>query len=165
MERDKCFSSLLYSICKGLNYFFSSESQKKICPMVGKKPYLSPLLRYGHLVMTLELRLRMGKFSLLSQAAQQEKNVEISAIMSVFQGVWVICAKSPFVLSLDVPIKMFANSLAILNQQTRVHCFQTQLTEKRSTHLCLFVYFETEIFILISDEGLKISKEKKWIQI
>ena len=32
-------------------------------------------------------------------------------------------------------------------------------------NLCLFVYFETEIFILLSDEGLKISKEKKWIQI
>ena len=30
MERDKYFSSLLYSICKELNYFFSSETQKKI---------------------------------------------------------------------------------------------------------------------------------------
>ena len=66
MERDKCFSSLLYSICKGLNYFFPSESQKKICPMIGKKPYLSLLLRHSHSVMTLELKLRMGKFSLLS---------------------------------------------------------------------------------------------------
>ena len=29
MERDKCFSSLLYSICKGLNSFFSSETRRK----------------------------------------------------------------------------------------------------------------------------------------
>ena len=66
MERDKCFLSLLYSTCERLNYFFSSESQKKLCPMVGKKPYLSPFLIYGHSVMTSELKLRMGKFSLLS---------------------------------------------------------------------------------------------------
>ena len=50
--------------------------------------------------------------------------------MWVFEGAYVICAKSPFLHSLDVPIKMFANSLAVLNQQTlemtdRVHCFQT----------------------------------------
>ena len=42
MERDKYFSSLLHSICEGLNSFFSSETQKKICLMVRKKPYLSP---------------------------------------------------------------------------------------------------------------------------
>ena len=30
MERDKYFSSLLYSTCEGLNSFFSSETQKKI---------------------------------------------------------------------------------------------------------------------------------------
>ena len=30
MERDKYFSGLLYSICKGLNSFFSSKTQKKI---------------------------------------------------------------------------------------------------------------------------------------
>ena len=30
MERDKYFSGLLYSIGKGLNSFFSSETQKKI---------------------------------------------------------------------------------------------------------------------------------------
>ena len=34
MERNKYFSSLLNSICKGLNSFFSSETQKKICPMI-----------------------------------------------------------------------------------------------------------------------------------
>ena len=61
--------------------------------------------------------------------------------MWVFEGIWVICAKLPFLPSLDVPIKMFANSLAILNQQTlrrinHVHCFQTQLTES-----CLVVCF------------------------
>ena len=30
MERDKYFSSLLYSICERLNSFFSSETQKKL---------------------------------------------------------------------------------------------------------------------------------------
>ena len=39
----------------------------------------------------------------------------MSAIMRVSEGVWVICAKPPFIHSLDVPIKMFANSLAGLN--------------------------------------------------
>ena len=38
--------------------------------------------------------------------------------MWVFEGVCAICAKSLFLNSLDVPIKMFANSLAVLNQQT-----------------------------------------------
>ena len=39
MERDKYFSNFLYSICEELNSFFSSETQKKICPMVRKKPF------------------------------------------------------------------------------------------------------------------------------
>ena len=61
--------------------------------------------------------------------------------MSVFEGIWVICAKHTFLHSLGVPIKMFPNSLATLNQQTlgrtfHVHCFQTQLTES-----CLVVWF------------------------
>ena len=30
MERDKYFFGLLYSICEGLNSFFSFETQKKI---------------------------------------------------------------------------------------------------------------------------------------
>ena len=33
IERDKYFSSLLYSICKGLYSYFSSETQKKMCPI------------------------------------------------------------------------------------------------------------------------------------
>ena len=57
--------------------------------------------------------------------------MKIFAIMWVFEGVWVICAKSIFLHSLDVPIKIFANSLAILKQQTlgttdHVHWFQTE---------------------------------------
>ena len=61
--------------------------------------------------------------------------------MWVFEGAWVICAKPPFLHSLDVPIKMFANNLAVLNQQTlrrinHVHCFQTQFMES-----CLAVWF------------------------
>ena len=47
MERDKYFSNLLYSICEGLNSFFSSKNHKKICLTVKKKPYLSPLLKNG----------------------------------------------------------------------------------------------------------------------
>ena len=66
MERDKCFSSFPDSICEGLISFFSPETQKKICPMVRKKPYLSPLLKNGHSRITFELKPRMGKFSLLS---------------------------------------------------------------------------------------------------
>ena len=58
------------------------------------------------------------------------KIVKISAITWVIEGAWVTCAKPPFLYSLEVPIKMFANSLAVLNQRTlrrtdHVHCFQT----------------------------------------
>ena len=49
-ERDKYFSSLLCSIFEGLNSFFFSKAQKK----------------YAHSLMALELKPRMGKFSLLS---------------------------------------------------------------------------------------------------
>ena len=50
------------------------------------------------------------------------------------EGVWAIYTKPTFLQSLDVPIKMFPNSLAALDQQILertdyVHCFQTQLTE------------------------------------
>ena len=67
MERDKYFSSLSYSICEGQNCFFSSETQKKkkICQMVRKKSYLSPLLKNGHSQITLELKPRMGELCLL----------------------------------------------------------------------------------------------------
>ena len=54
------------AICDRLNSFFSSKTQKKIPPMVRKKPYLSPLLKNGHWRKTLELKPRVGKFSLLS---------------------------------------------------------------------------------------------------
>ena len=66
MERDKYFSSLIYSICEGLYYFFSSKAQRKMCMMVRKKLYLSLLFKKGNLRMTLQLKLRMAKFSLLS---------------------------------------------------------------------------------------------------
>ena len=39
MERDKDLLNLLYSICEGVNSFYSSETQRKICPMVRKKPF------------------------------------------------------------------------------------------------------------------------------
>ena len=46
----------------------------------------------------------------------------------------VICEKLPFLRDLDVLIKMFGNSLAVLNVQTLgrnyyFQCFQTKLTE------------------------------------
>ena len=61
--------------------------------------------------------------------------------MWVFKGVMVICAKPPLLHSPDVLIKMFANSIAALNQQTMErtdndNCYQTQLTES-----CLVVWF------------------------
>ena len=31
--------------------------------------------------------------------------------MWIFGGIWVICAKPPFLHSLDVPIRVFANNL------------------------------------------------------
>ena len=57
------------------------------------------------------------------------------------EGVWVICAKTSFLHSIDVLIKMFANSLAVLNQETlyrtdHVHWFQILLMET-----CLVVWF------------------------
>ena len=45
------------------------------------------------------------------------ETLKISAIIWVFKGIWVICAKPPFLNILDVPIKMFTNTLAVLNQQ------------------------------------------------
>ena len=67
MEKDKYFSSLSYSICKGVNFFFYSNTQRKKRPMVRKKPYLSPLSKNGDSGMTLELKPRMRKFSLLNK--------------------------------------------------------------------------------------------------
>ena len=60
--------------------------------------------------------------------------------MWLFEGVWVICAKPPLLHCLDVLIKMPANSLAVLNQQTlgrtnHAHFSQTLLTES-----CLVVW-------------------------
>ena len=66
MKRGKYFSSLLRSTYERHNSFFSSKTQKKICPMVREKSYLSPLLKTGHLGMTLEMKPMMGKFSQLS---------------------------------------------------------------------------------------------------
>ena len=67
--------------------------------------------------------------------------MKVSTITLIFEGVWVICVKPPFLHSLDVPIKMFTNSPAVLNQETQrltdhVYCFQRQLTES-----CLVVWF------------------------
>ena len=58
--------------------FFSLETQKKICLRERKKPYLSPLLKSGHLRMTLELKLRMGKISLLYANIDPKWNTMIS---------------------------------------------------------------------------------------
>ena len=55
----------VHSIYEGLNSFLSNETLQKMCPMVRKNPHLSPLLKNRHLQMTLELKPRIGKFSLL----------------------------------------------------------------------------------------------------
>ena len=60
IDGERQIISLLYSICKGLNSFFSTQTQKKMCLVVRKKPHLSPLLKNGHLQMTLELKARIG---------------------------------------------------------------------------------------------------------
>ena len=62
--------------------------------------------------------------------------------MWVFQSMRVIFVKPPFLHSQSwSPNQNFANSFAVLNQQTlvrtnHVHCFQTQLIER-----CLVVWF------------------------
>ena len=76
--------------------------------------------------------------------------------MWVFEILWVICAKPPFLHSLDDLIKMFANSLAVLNPETprktdHIPCFQTQLTES-----CLVVWFWI-------DKGFHSLYEAVWI--
>ena len=44
------------------------------------------------------------------------------------EGIWVICAKTPFLHTFDVLIKMFANSLKPTNTETdHVYCFEIQL--------------------------------------
>ena len=79
--------------------------------------------------------------------------------MLVFESVWVICENPSFLYSLNVPIKMFVNSVAVLTQKTlgsidHVHCFQTQSTEsclvwfwvgKRA--VCLFVLYKKTVWI------------------
>ena len=57
-------------------------------------------------------------------------SMQIFPIMRVFEGVYVNIAKSSFLHSLDVPIKMFANRIAVLNHRIpgktdHVHHFQT----------------------------------------
>ena len=78
MDGERQIFTLLHSICKGFNYSFSYETQKKMCPMVRRKPYLSPLLKNGHLLMTLELKPSMGKFSLLYVNVAPKWNTLIS---------------------------------------------------------------------------------------
>ena len=56
--------------------------------------------------------------------------MKISAIMWVFDIVWVMYAKSLFLHGPDVLIKMFANSLTVLNQQTHL---------SESVYLSIFV--------------------------
>ena len=80
------------------------------------------------------------------------KNCENSQFMWTFVGVWVICGKPPFLHSLNVSTKMFANSLTALNQQTlgranHVHCFQIQLMQSwlvwfwvDTRTVCFFLY-------------------------
>ena len=88
MKRDKYFSSLLHSICEGLNSFFSSEAQKKICAAVKRKPYLLPL-KNGHRQMTLELKPRMGsevEYNDFMREARS-RNIKVAATDIWFFGI------------------------------------------------------------------------------
>ena len=53
-----------------------------------------------------------------SLCLDNSEKLKISAIMWMFVSIWVICAKPPFLHSLNVLIKIFTNSLAVLNQHT-----------------------------------------------
>ena len=76
--RETNIFQVYYSICKGLNYFFPSMTLEKIYQMTREKLYLSPLLKNGHSQITSELRLRMGKFSLLYANIAAKWNTMIS---------------------------------------------------------------------------------------
>ena len=60
IERDKYFSSLLYSICEGLNSFFCSETQKEILSDDMSKKMSTkiwiPKLSYGLMVNGIDLK-------------------------------------------------------------------------------------------------------------
>ena len=85
----------------------------------------------------------------------------------MFQGVWVIWAKSPFLHSLDVPMKMFAYSLAVLKQQTlgrtdHVHCLQIPIDYPDTfavTFSCLF----TAICHVIVQKCLSVRQHNKLV--
>ena len=74
--------------------------------------------------------------------------MEISAIMWKIEGIWVIRVKPPFLQNL-VPIKMFANSHAVLNKKIleragHVNYFQTELSgflvlDRQETGLVFFL--------------------------
>ena len=66
MERDKYFSSLLYSICEELNSFFSSETQKKIIMSDGKRETVSiTTFKKWPFANDFRTETEEGKFSLL----------------------------------------------------------------------------------------------------
>ena len=88
-----------------------------------------------------------------------EKNCEIHVDKHSNEGAWVICAKTSFLHRLGVLSKMFAYSLAVLNQQTlyrtdHVHCFQILLMEA-----CLVVWFwvdnKTCCFLLQKNDWIR----------
>ena len=55
-----------------------------------------------------------GKLLFVELAGLVVKNCENFCHVWVFKGIWIICAKPPFLRTLDVPIKMFAHILAKL---------------------------------------------------
>ena len=55
-----------------------------------------------------------GKLLFIELAGLVVKNCENFCHVWVFKGIWIICAKPPFLRTLDVPIKMFAHILAKL---------------------------------------------------
>ena len=55
-----------------------SNTQKKICPVVRKKTYLSPLLKNDYMQIVLELKPRIVSFSLLYANIDPKWNTMIS---------------------------------------------------------------------------------------
>ena len=79
MERDKYFSSLLYSICEELNSFFSSETQKKIIMSDGKRETVSiTTFKKWPFANDFRTETEEGKFSLLYANIVPKWNTMIS---------------------------------------------------------------------------------------
>ena len=105
MQLSEMNGSLRVKIC-----FFKKVllySSKYILPVMLLYPFVYTAIR--HIV--IRKRLSVRQHGLLWRIGK------ISAIMWIFEGVWVIFAKPPLLHSFYESIKMFSNSPTVLNQQ------------------------------------------------